>query len=151
MGEKWEDVGVSIIYRKRLVSEGQKELYPGILRPLPCLEHRLSLTQKRALYRHAHTCRRQQKAYVNERLHTHTHTYTHPCAQLYRHKAKTCTTTTKSSLSLVNWQVINFMMQNQNASDEDGEEKKSVMCNCAGPDPCKQLPPNPQETCVHVF
>jgi len=54
------------------------------------------------------------------------------------------TTKKKNSLTSVNWQVINFMMQNQNTRNEDGEEKKnSVVCNCVCPDPSRKHPPSP--------
>lgn len=49
----------------------------------------------------------------------------------------------KNSLTSVNWQVINFMMQNQNTRDEDGEKKNSVVCNGVCPDSSKKHPPSP--------
>jgi len=55
IGRKWEDRWwVSIIYSNCLVSERAKraKTVTGILRPLRCLEHRLSLTQR---HTHAHT------------------------------------------------------------------------------------------------
>lgn len=71
---------------------------------------------------------------------THTFTDTDWCVQ-----SQTCTTQKKqkNSLTSVNWQVINFMMQNQNTRDEDGEKKNCVVCNCVCPDPSKNHPLSP--------
>lgn len=121
------------------VRKGRKELYTGILRPPPLVgAQTLVNTKVRALYTREGVDD-QRRMQMNVCTCTHTFAGTHRCAQL-------------NSLTSVNWQVINLMMQNQNTRGEDGEVKNNTGCNCVCPDPAKKHLPSPlRNPCLCIF
>ena len=141
MGGKREDGGVSIIYWKYLVSEGQNDSYPQILRPPLCSEHRLSLTQNaHSIHTHAHT--EATKGICKWAFaHAHTHKYSiHPCAQLtqsHKHAEQKTAPLQSTGRSLISW------CKTRTPEMKMERKKNHVACYPACPDPSKRHPPSP--------